>query len=351
MATFYFNKLNNTIRKWNENLSNTCKDFSNNQIKVGDSITIEYKKIRVVTDFHKYRKNKIMILNNIKDKQTKEKAIDSITYYDDDFEYKKCEKGKYFDIGNFDPSKYGNPVCYYNCGYQNNPINIVTRIYKINDSHMLANIVNTFGKIISIGSIVPTYGVFFSIAGQIVQSTENIISKLNENGEKITENHVITFRTDDIEKPFIKGSYLCIPEMDDENEMEEIINKYYVEDNCLLTKEEIIKEYYGNYFIIEVSVGARDDLLDFNFTASSNKLLSSINQNDENGLRDFLESSKNASDSTIIKKITSEYSKLSSEKNPELNAESKTNLVAMYNHIHDKEWFKETFPHIFGELF
>lgn len=336
MATFYFDKIDNTIRKWNENLFAT-------KISTGDSITVEYKKIRVATCFNKHMKNKIMVLNNIKDKQTKEKSEDSIIYYDDDLVYKKCSKGEYFDIGDFDPSKYGNSVCYYNPGYQKNPINIVTRIYKVDDSHIIGEIVSAFGKLISLGSVVPTYGVFFSMAGQIVQSTETFVSKLKENSKKVTENHVLTFRIDDNTKPFVCGSYLCIPDMDDENQMEEIIKNYYVEDNCLLKKiGNNIEEYYGNYFIMEVTSGIREDLLDYNFTASSNKLLMSINGKDEVGLKQFLDSNKNASDCSIIKNLTAEW------KNPGKNIDS---LKAMYNHLHDKDWFKETFPHIFNDLF
>lgn len=331
MSTFYLN--DNKIIKWDNKIDS-------NFINFGDPITIEYKKIRIVTSFNKFFKNKIMILNNIKDKQTKEKAIDSITYYDEEVDYKTEKDYEYYDISDFDPSKYGNSICYYNCGYENNNINIVTRFYKIKNSHFIENALSSVGKLITLGSVIPNYGILFSIAGKIVESTENIISNFKNNGKKIVRNHVITFRNNDPIKPFLKGLYLCIPDMDDENLIEDIIKNYYVENYCLLKKDSdnLIEEYPNNYFILEVSVGERKELLDFNFTASSNELLENISHKSENSLNEFLECSKNSSDLNLIKKIITEWN---DNKDPKI-------IKSMINHLHDKEWFKENFSEIYN---
>ena len=108
-------------------------------IQIADPITIEFRYIKITSDeFDRIGKSEIMIVNNLRTNQTKEKSMDIITYYDDDVKVDKFyingHKYKTWNVHAFDPSEYGNPICYHNMGYRDETITITTRAWEIDKS-------------------------------------------------------------------------------------------------------------------------------------------------------------------------------------------------------------------------
>ena len=80
MTTLYCNKSTGKLYRIDERLGTK---FSTSLIKIGDAVTIEYKRIKITSDqFDTFGTTDVMITTSVKSIQTKEKTMESITYYD-----------------------------------------------------------------------------------------------------------------------------------------------------------------------------------------------------------------------------------------------------------------------------
>ena len=337
MTTLYFNQIENKFYKYNDNINSI-------KIKYGEPITIEYIKLRIVSKkFNRFFKNRIMIIDNIKTIQTKEITADSISYYDENVipnKFKDKNPNKYYDINDFDPTKYGNPIFYHTKAYQNNDIYLTTRVFKIEKDEIANNIFGCLHNIFTIGSKIPNYGILANIAEVIVDDANKIFDDLNNSDKQIIKNHIISFKSSNI---YI-GKYICLPNITDHSELQKFLLVYNLIDDKLIrinNKNEEI-EYGDTYYIIEITNNERDDLNDFDYSASSNELLKCIHKSDQMGIEKFSKCTKDASDLNIIKNITELW-----DNNPEENSEIKV----LYNYLHDKKWFDINFKHIKDKIF
>lgn len=326
MSTLYIDKDGN-IKKWDKNLTSN--------INAGDPITIEYKKIRLVSpNFDHFGSSQVMVVNNIKNKQTKDNAMDTITYYDKDAKPKKIEGRKVLNIETFNPREYGNSICFFTDNYQNDIITISTRIYELDERSPLSII----SKVSDLASKLPTYGAYFSIAGNVVHIASNIISNYTHRRD-LCDEHIIEFRDDQVDKPLIKGLYLCIPNITDKKKIKDIINTYKLEDNALIDSQG--NECLGTYFILEVNNLNRPDLLNFDFTVSNNDLLEQLNKKTPESLSTFISNAKNSDDFQIIQNV------LSSIENDDINL-AKSHYKTLRGDC--KFWFNKHFPSLIEKL-
>lgn len=337
MTTLFFDKEIGKLYKWND------KEIVANVIKYGEPLTLEYKKIRIVSNkFNWIRKNRIMLIDNIRTIQTKEISADCISYYDDDVKPKKFLDGnpsKYYDIEDFDPTKYGNPVFYHTPSYQNHEISVTTRAFRIDKDEIADDVFGCLHNIFTVGSKIPNYGIVSSMAGLIVDDASKIIDDLTNGGKQITKNHILIFRNDDEDRKMYVGSYLCIPNLDDPNNLYKLLQNYRVEDDRLIrinSKNEKV-EFGDTYYIIQLSNIERTDLNDFDYSSSSNDLLKSLNRSENTGIEKFSQCTKDATDLNLIKEITDLWKK---------DPEETDKIKSLYLHLHDKDWFKENLSHI-----
>ena len=342
MTTLFCDKLTGKIFRWND------KSIESKTINYGDPLSLEYVKIRLVTNkFNFFRKNRIMVIDNIKSNQTKEIMSDSITYYDDNVLPKKFTDGnpnKYFDIEEFDPTKYGCPYFYYTPSYQNNGIVFTTRIFKIDSDDMAQKLFNCLHNIFTVGSKIPNYGLLCQLADNIVIDASDMLTKLFDGGKQLTNNHVINFEYDNEDKKIYIGYYLCLPNVLEPQNIDKIISNFRIEDQKLIrinSKGDKV-EFGDTYYLIELKNIKRIDLNDFDYSASSNELLLSLKKSDDHGVEKFSKITKDASDMDLIKQIFELYSK---------DDKNSVEIKNLYNHLHDKNWFKMNFPKISDIIF
>ena len=321
-------------------------NLSDNKIKLNQPITIEYKKIRIVSKyFNDVFANKIMVVNSIKNNVTKNAASDSITYYDDKASLIKLNKKKCFDINQFDASKYCNPICYYCQAYNSEVITVTTKFYKINFETNIDKILNYMQNIISVGSIVPNYGVYFSVASDSISEISSIISDLNDGIDLLVKHHTLVLRNDDINVPLVVGNYICFPEIDDDNEINRIIENYTVVDYKLVGKDinGTIIEYPDSYFILHIDNQYRNDLNDFDFASSSNDLLVSLKNGEQTALDKIVSALGDSSNLNYIQNIINEYNS---------NPDSFTSIQNMYGSLSSdaQKWFSTAFPQIVSKF-
>lgn len=338
MTTLFSDKDGNLL-KWNTKINDTT-------IKIGDTLTIEYKRIKIVSkNFDLLGKSQVMVINNVKFTQTKEKMMDTITYFNDDAkpEGKWYNRKKSINIGPFDPSDYGNPVCYFTPGYKGSIITIRTKFWELDDANKITQTTNIIQDFLKIGSTVPNpYGPYFQIADDIVGISGKILTCFVKHSE-LSDDHIIEFRIDEENKPFFEGYYLCLPEMpsNQKNEIKEIIKNYFIDDDNILIRKDNSEEYNSTYFVFRVSNNARNDLIDFDFAVSSSDLLNKLNQKHEDFIPDIIKISRDAYDMDLVQKIYDAYD------NNDLNLVS-----ALYKSLHHtkKQWFNKAFPIISDKI-
>lgn len=304
-------------------------------IKYGDPVTIEYKRIKLVSSkFDILGKSQIMIVNYVKTIQTKEKTLQSITYYDENVitDESWYKRKKSFAIGPFDPSEYGNPVCFYTPAYQNEEITINTQFWEIDKGNAVRDTLKVAQNCISLGKATP-YGTYFEIANELVGSSGKIITSFIKHKE-MSKEHIFEFNNENMSV----GTYICLPQVKDINIRNYIIENYHIEDNMLVRKvNDLIEEYGETYFILEMCKDKRDDLASFDYVSSSAELISLFNEKNDNFLTKFNDSMDAAYNMQLAEKINEAYK------------DNKMDVVnALYQHVPEgkKAWFDNLFPHI-----
>lgn len=318
MTTLYCNKATGKLYQIDERLGTK---FTNSLIQVGNPVTIEYKRIKISSNkFDTFGTTDVMITTSVKSIQTKEKTMESITYYDKDVtptgSWISNAKRDYI-ITKFDPTEYGNSVCYYNPGYGGNTISIATKFWNINDSGYIKTVTSYIKDFISVTKILPTpIAPYISLVDGIIDNTTAILVNINDN-ELLEQTHLTSFSNSYEYEPFLAGFYVCLPTINNLNEIDFIIKNYCIRENTLVKKisadnngkteeeleEEASVEYSNSYFILEIGTKPRPDLVDFDFAASSNDLLSNLYRNETGSVTNFVKLSNDANDLGIIKQI------------------------------------------------
>ncbi|ARF10251.1 hypothetical protein Hokovirus_1_130 [Hokovirus HKV1] len=334
MSILFYDKIDNTLCKFKKNKHNTSlhdKDI----INYGDPIVFEYKKINIRSKyFNMIGSTNIMITNNIKTIQTKEITQDSITYYDKNVYPKGSFTDKYrtYSINTFDPSEYGNSICYYTPGYNLGTIIMATKFWKIVDD----NIIDMIGNLIKfITSNTPQLVPYITLIDGVVDNTTSILSLINDN-KPLIDTHIIEFNQDNL----VAGIYICLPLLS-VKELQDFINDWYLDTNSytiIKKNDENLTEYDDTYFILEVSKNNRNDLLDFDFSASSNELLDKLHKNIDVSIKDFIQIAKNANDTDYIKQIIELMN----------NTIDKAKIKYLYNHLskNNQSWISQMYPDI-----
>jgi hypothetical protein len=337
MTTLYCNKSTGKLYKIDERLT---EKFASLLVQIGNPVTIEYKRIKISsTKFDMIGTTDVMITTTVKSVQTKEASMESITYYDKDVSSKstgiKINNGLWNNemrshtINKFDPTEYGNSVCYYNPGYSGGTINTATKFWNINDSSYIKNIMSYVKNMISLTKILPTpVAPYISLVDGIIDNTTAILVDINDN-ELLEETHLASFSNAYEYEPFLTGFYICLPKIKDLNEIEDIIRNYVIMDCGLVKKvaeDQPIVEYAFSYFILDVSNKPRQDLISFDFAASSNELLGGLYKNEPKSVTDFIKLSNESNDLNIIKQIHDLTSK-------GLNNIDKGVFNSLYNHL------------------
>lgn len=328
MTTLF--SLDQKLYKW----SNTLKIP---ETKFSDFVTITYRKFYIVSSkFDTFGSSQVMIVSNIKSIQTKESAQDSIVYYDTEATVADHLDQQRFIIDDFKPSKYGNPIVYYNPAYQNGDIVISTRVMEIDESR-LPWINSLFGA----ASNIPVYGKYISIAGSIVTTVGAIVENITK-AQNLCQEHVISLGVNDSKRPFYIGTYVCFPNVTDKNKIRYIIDNYELHDYTLVRNVgDNIIECDETYFVLEISDTKRADLFDFDFVASSNTLLQKINKGDEVGLTEFSTMCSNSNDFEVIQKILDNF-----------QHNKKDIATALYSHLRPstQQWFSQHFENICNKI-
>lgn len=322
------------------------KDLPVRCIEINNPVTIEYKKIRIVSEhFNHLIANKIMVVNNIKNTETKDTATDDITYYDENASLKSIKHKKCFDINQFDASKYGNPVCYYCPAYNSEVITITTKFYKLKFDTNSDKVLSYMQTILSVGSLIPNYSVYFAVAQDTVSEVGSIVSDLTDGIDLLVPHHTFQLRNDDVNIPLAVGNYVCFPDVNDENIIDNIVNNYSIIDYKLLGKDitgEII-EYPGSYFILHIDNNLRTDLNNFNFATSSNDLLKDLKKGEQDALDKIISALTDSSNLTYIQNIINEYNS---------NPSSFTSIQTMFSLLSTdtQTWFTTAFPQIASKI-
>lgn len=276
-------------------------------IKIGDPISIEYKRIKLVSNkFDIFGSSQIMIVNYVKTVETKEKTMQTITYYDENAKPVKESifgRKKTFEIGPFDPSQYGNPICYYTPAYKGENITINTQIWEIDKKDFVNNTSHATQSCLSLGKATP-YGTYFDIANTLVGYGSKILTATIKHKELCPE-HIIEFDNDN---NIYEGLYVCFPEIrsSDLNERNNIIKNYFVEDMILVKHGNTgyYEEYDKTYYILNVTKTIREDLTSFDYLSSSTELITLLNSNDESFSSRYMETMAASYDLDLIKKIS-----------------------------------------------
>lgn len=330
MTTLYYLRSANKILPWHKIPSN--KDIS---VKSGDPLSIEYKKFRIVSgNFDLFGRSEIAIVNNVKTSQTKDAIPDNIIYYHTHILPKKDPSNKKFiDIDTFDPSHYGNSFCYYTPSYYPNSITIATKFYEISERFGLLDLIV---KTLTRTPPIPKYGLYFSLAGEVLQGIDLVLDKLMYKRE-LTTDHIVKFDPFDIDKPLFYGSYVCLLSSSREH-IDDIINNYTLEDSYL-TNIHNQNLYPGSYFILELTNTFNKSLLDFDFSHNSNELLFKLDKRDKIGMQEFIQTNLESYNFKIIQDIVLALSHPTPDE---------TLIISLYNKLspYHQKWSLDTFPNL-----
>ena len=350
-----------------------------NKISVGNPLTCEYRFIQIVSkDLDSFSSSEVMVVNYVKHFASKESALQSITYYDKKIESKSIprkdlhgggpvkkafsktidkvifKERRKIQIGPFDSSEYGHPVCFHTPGYVGSVINVTTSLWEINDNTLLKTASELIKRGISmlsgISAFTP-YSPYISMASSAFGVSSQILVESVKH-EELAEDHTLELRLDSDNHPLFCGKYICFPTVRDRNEKIRILNTYKLYDNKLVHESADGKwtEYDGTYFVIKVSNRPRNELADFDFTASSAEMLKKLSRGmrDEaegnNFLQELMQDKNNSIQLDHIKDIEKAIEKYESTKSDADAAK----VVAIYNHLsaENKESISKYFPNL-----
>lgn len=320
---------------------NVTDENRNNLIKISDPLTIEYKRFHIVSkSFDFFGKSEVMIVSHIRNAQRKERSMENIVYSDEDVKPKKVNGRETFSIGPFDTSKYGHPIFLHTPGYQGTVITVTTKMWELDQPSKFTDVMKAISS--GLGLIEPL-SPYFVIVDKVLNIATSVISGTIHHDE-LAPPHTIELRMDDPDHPLLTGKYVCIPYMSNLTSKYDLLDNYYIEDNLLVDAD--YNEYPHTYFIIEISKNKRDDLADFDFTASSADLLTKLQRgvNDKSS-DELIKINRDSYDYTLIQLIKDSHDKwIKSEKNSGVYDQA----TALYKQLRGetKKFFDENFPSI-----
>jgi hypothetical protein len=328
MGMLYFNRIVGKIFKLNK------IPIGPKRVEYGAPLCIEYKNFRIVSKkFDFFGASEVAIINNIRVKKTKEISPDNIIYYDK----KATPKDNVLDIDIFNPSQYGNSVCYYARSYQGNNINICTKFYEIDERF---GILKGISDLMHLGGKFPKYGLYLSLTGTFLDGVDKILDKLTYKRELIPD-HVVEFNSKDPFKPLYYGSYICLPEWGDDD-IKEIVDNYILDDDVLIHNT-LGTVYKKSYYVLDLNDTNDPELYDFDLSYNANELLHNLNNHDKTSLEKFVQINSDADNLTTIQNITTKL------KEPNPDHLIITGLYNKLSPIH-KNWLKETFPDLITKI-
>ena len=328
MATLYFSRLGSKIFKLNKiPLGQTI-------VEHGAPLSIEYKNFRIKSKkFDFIGDSEIAIINNIRTKVTKEPSPENIVYYDK----KANPKDNILDIEVFDPSEYGNSLCYYTRSYQGTNISICTKFYEIDERF---GILSGISDLLHLGGKIPRYGLYFSLTGTFIDGVDKILDRLTYKRELLPE-HTVEFSCKNLDRPLYYGSYICFPEIK-QQDLNNVLDNYVLDDNTLV--HNISGEIYkDSYYVLELNNIDDPTLYDYDFSNDTNELLHKLDSHDKNSLQKFVQINSDAQNFSIIKTLIAKLSDPTSDK---------LILLSLYNKLTPthKNWLNDNFPQILTAL-
>lgn len=310
-----------------------------NEIKLAMPVTMEYSRVHIVSpDFDTFGKSEVMIVSHIRNAQRKERSMENIVYSDNDVKPKKINGRDTFSVGPFDTSKYGHPVFFHTPGYQGTVLTVTTKMWELDSPSKFSEFM---GKISTGLGFIPALSPYFVILDKVFNVATSVICGRIDHDE-LTPSHTLEFRLDDEERPFVAGKYVCVPALSSLKQKYDLLNNYYIEDNLLVDEE--MNEYPHTYFIIEISKNKRDDLADFDFTASSADLMKHLQPSlSDTNSDELISINKESYDLQLIQLIISAYDKwIDDEK------DTGEKLLALYRQLRgdSKKLLDDNFPQV-----
>lgn len=323
-------------------------------VQIGDPLTIQFEKLRVVSaQFDTFGSSEILVVNNIKNNCTKERALDSVTYYDPNVRPTKTvinnKKYKTWTLNTFDADKYGNPTIFHTPGYQGTDITVTTNIYEIDDPNIFLKILQHLGSSLSTTlSIVPT--IYTSIFSHIIGLTTFMVENM-DHYRKIVPSHTFTFGINN-KFPLYTGEYLCVPGEGTLDQMMSFCSEYRVEEEMLVKRasDGTYTEFPSTYYLMKIDNCPHEYLDDFDFVASSADLLKMLpSQSSTTNVDNLVQVSRESYDLQLIKLVKDAYDKWSTSQ----SLEDKQMLTALYRQLGKSgcvEWFNNCFPDVGQKL-
>ena len=314
-----------------------------NQIDIAQPVTMEYRRIHICSPkFDTFGKSEVMIVSHIRNAQKKERSMENIVYSDNDVKPKKINGLETFSVGPFDTSKYGHPVFFHTPGYQGTVLTITTKMWELDSPSKFAEFME---KITAGLGLIQAVSPYFVIIDRVFNVATSVICGQIDHDE-LAPSHTLEFRLNDHERPFVSGKYVCVPALESLKQKYDLLENYYIEDNLLVNSE--MQEYPHTYFIIEVSTNKRDDLADFDFTASSAELMKNFQPslNDTNS-DELIKVNKESYDFQLIQLVIDSYEKWIDDED-----DDGSKLLALYRQLRgeSKKMFDDNFGYVWDNM-
>lgn len=321
-------------------------------IQRGNPLTCEIRRLSIVSNkWNIFRDSKFMLVNRVKNKASKDRTLENITYYDDTVKATsilvKGEKKKKYSIGPFDPGEYGNPICFHTPGYEGTTINISTEAWNIHDNSMVKTLTNVVTSALGLANTVSPY---IQLAIPAVNLMGSFLQKEIKH-EELSNTHVLEISLDS-EIPLCVGKYILLPDLTDYNMKMDLLKNYVLRDNMLMKKiDDKFIEFEQTYYIIKITDKPRPDLADFDYAASHMELVKLFNQADNNPdiMGQLADISKQAYTSGVLQTLFKYYDSYSESENKD--PEVLKRVKALYNQLGaQKSWFEKYHQSIFSEI-
>ncbi|ARF10301.1 hypothetical protein Hokovirus_1_180 [Hokovirus HKV1] len=318
MNTIYCNDQGILYKLYNSSLKGSLP-----KAQIGNPLTIEYIRAKIYSvNFDKYGKSEVMMTCNVKTENNK-KSQDNIVYIDKYVvpKYNFKLQTKYHDIDNFN-----NSIIYYNSSYNNNKINIETKLWEINDYNWLLKTIEYIKNYIKLSPLTKSIPLL-----TITHNMPFILETIMKN-KKLSNEHNLHLSN------LSYGKYICLPNVFSNNKIKYILDNYYLE-SCMLLNKTDNTEYEDTYFVLNVSDTKQYHMNDHNLMENCNNIIQDI-KNDN--YKEFIEINKDFSDFNTIKKL-SIYKQLNKTEEDLLNIKKMYNSLSFDNKI----WFRSNFNNIY----